>query len=105
MSHFKQLNFPKFDLAKAWLDTTDLTFGREDTPEGQVCINTVKGHEDDPFYGYGGLWKDWQNKKCIAVLYLRVGVCSNIFSSSMASKPITIRWIITDSQQHMKNHV
>ena len=65
MSHFKQLNFPKFDLAKAWLDTTDLTFGREDTPEGQVCINTVKGHEDDPFYGYGGLWKDWQNKKTV----------------------------------------
>jgi hypothetical protein len=65
MSHFKQLDFTKFDLASAYSDITDLTFGREDTPGGQVCINTQKGHEDDPFYGYGGLWKDWQNQKTI----------------------------------------
>jgi len=65
MSNFKQLHFEKFDMASALSDLSDLTLGDEDTPKGQICLNSVPGHEDNPFYGYGGLWKDWPNQKTV----------------------------------------
>lgn len=60
MSHFVEMDMiaPSVELYDQWCQIKkEYGFG-----DGQISVTNVVGHEDDPYYGTGSLYYDWDNK-------------------------------------------
>ena len=61
MKYFKQLDLSTPNLNKELENLLDKKIINWHFNTPQICINGVKGHEDNIFYGVGSLDLDWIN--------------------------------------------